>query len=361
MSISDKLNLWLLEHAFPFWAQHGFDPETGTAWEALDHDGVPRKDIKRRLRVQARQSYCFAISGQQKFLSRAEKLFRFTMEHGFDRESGNLIEAFNHDMNPVAALHDLYDLAFVILAAGALIQAGVDVAKELDQLERSLERLRAEQGWFENCDSVLPRRQNPHMHLFEASITVWRATKRTKFKEIAQECFSLFEQKFLQPNGVLFERFDADWAPIKHAEKQVEPGHLAEWIYLVDLYEGVFDCKTSVDFEMLFEAVRKSASPLLPDIDSPACNTRRLWPQTEYFKAAYVMRKRGLLAEQDADLPEDILTLLWDEYLNVDCLGGWYDQRNLEGELLSDLMPSSSFYHILVAIQLATQTDTGQA
>lgn len=353
--IFETCDRWLYEQALPFWAARGFDPDTGTAWEALTHAGQPRADIARRLRVQARQSYCFATSGRALDLPRAEALFRFTMQAGFDPISGNLVGVFDPHMAPMTTPHDLYDLAFVMLAAGGLAAAGVDVSQDLDHLEQALARLKADQGWFEDIHHSLPRRQNSHMHLFEAAILVWNATKRPLFKAVAQECLTLFKTRFLQPNGQVLEYFNADWSAVALRRQAVEPGHMAEWVYLIDLYETVFGTSTSVDLDRVFQGVRTVALPLLPDAVWPLRETRRLWPQTEYLKAALVMRKHGALRARDHSLPERILSNIWDQYLDVPCKGGWFDQRSANGALVSDLMPSSSFYHILGAIQLAAQ------
>lgn len=351
VSVRQKFQHWLYDSAFPFWAENGFDPESGIAWEALSHDGSPRADIARRLRVQARQSYCFAISGDGAYLPKAEHLFRFAMEAGFDADSGNLVASFDRDLRPLSAPHDLYDLAFMILAAGALLRAGVDVEANLDRLEQALARLKADAGWHEDMAGTQPRRQNPHMHLFEASIAIWQVTQRPAFRAIAEECLALFQGTFLQENGVLYEFFDTDWTPVSDGAQSVEPGHLAEWLYLVDQYERVFDCDTGLDFVGLFAGVHAAADPLLPDAVVPDRATRRLWPQTEYFKAALTLQRRGVLPRELVDLPEQILSHIWADYFEVECQGGWYDQRSPEGALVSDLMPSSSFYHILGAIQ----------
>src|SRR5690554_772646 len=51
---------WMLDVAFPYWAQHGIDYENGGVHEALMFDGRPAPHPAKRLRVLARQIYCFS-------------------------------------------------------------------------------------------------------------------------------------------------------------------------------------------------------------------------------------------------------------------------------------------------------------
>ena len=120
---------WLLDQAVPLWTGAGWDAATGTVWEALDHAGRPRRDLDRRLRVQARQAYAFATLARQPGVcpalaadlrARAEGLFDFVMTRGFAPGSGNLASWLAPDLTIRTAPHDLYDLSFVLLAAAGL-------------------------------------------------------------------------------------------------------------------------------------------------------------------------------------------------------------------------------------------------
>lgn len=85
-----RLQNWLQDQALPLWTGAGVDPATGTVWEALDHNGLPCVEMPRRLRVQARQAYSFAMSGDPAHQALALRLFRFAMDQGFDEVSGHL-------------------------------------------------------------------------------------------------------------------------------------------------------------------------------------------------------------------------------------------------------------------------------
>jgi|GEM_PF-6804822 mannose-6-phosphate isomerase len=48
---------------------------------------------------------------------------------------------------------------------------------------------------------------------------------------------------------------------------------------------------------------------------------------------------------------EEVLALMWRDYLQTPVPGGWYDKRSSASDLLSQNMPASTFYHILVAFR----------
>ncbi len=346
------LPLWLQDQALPLWTGAGVDAATGTVWEALDHTGAPCADLQRRLRVQVRQAYCFAMSDDPAHRALALRLFRFAMDKGFDATSGHLAARLSPDTTILTAPHDLYDVAFMLLAASALIAMGADVAADLARLEAELAKLKAPRGWYENAEHSLPRRQNPHMHMFETSTALFAATGESRFRDMAEECLGLFREVFLAEDGRVLEYFAEDWSPLAPAEQVIEPGHMAEWVYLIDRYEVVTGRSADVPMTQLYGAVlaRRDASGLLPDHSDPAADTRRMWPQTELLKAAIAMARRGDTPAQ-APSPETILAQMWDQYLDTPVGGGWYDKRSCTGELLSENMPASTFYHILVAFR----------
>ncbi|TNJ40937.1 AGE family epimerase/isomerase [Phaeobacter sp. B1627] len=347
-----RLPQWLKDQALPLWTGAGLDPATGTVWEALDHDGAPRADMQRRLRVQVRQAYCFAMSDVSAHRDLALQLFRFAMDHGFDPETGNLAARLAPDASILTAPHDLYDVAFMLLAASALIGAGFDIAADLARLETELAKLKAPRGWYENATRDLPRRQNPHMHMFETSTALFAATGATRFRDMAEECLGLFREVFLAEDCRVLEYFAEDWTPLVGDVQVIEPGHMAEWVYLIDRFEVVCDRPAEVPMGRLYEAVlaRRDDSGLLPDRSEPLTETRRMWPQTELLKASVAMARRGETPAQ-GPAPEQVLSLMWDQYLDTPVPGGWYDKRSTDGALLSDNMPASTFYHILVAFR----------
>ena len=98
---------------------------------------------------------------------------------------------FVHVLTPDGAvlkpLRDTYDHAFVLLALATVyaLDRDAQVRAEIDALCHFLDtQLRSPHGGFlEGLPASMPRRQNPHMHLFEAMIAVFDATHDTGVPE----------------------------------------------------------------------------------------------------------------------------------------------------------------------------------
>lgn len=346
---------WIERRALPLWLGAGFDASTGTVWEALDHEGQPLTQLAKRLRVQARCAYCFALAARPEAperLAKAVSLFRFVMDHGFAPQTGNLGSILEPDGTIRSARHDLYDLAFVFLAAAALCEAGYDVSSDLERLELALARLEAERGWNENVDGELPRRQNPHMHMLEAMTALYKATGERRYLDRAQACIDLFRSAFLREDGAVLEFFGPDWQPVAVGQL-IEPGHIAEWIYLIERFEVVSGRATGLPLDAMFELVLSGRDEhgLLLDSMMPPAATRRTWPQTEFLKACLSLRRRGSRVGDLETLSEAVLAALRTHYLETPVPGGWYDRVSTDGVVLSDNMPASTFYHLLVAFR----------
>jgi mannose/cellobiose epimerase-like protein (N-acyl-D-glucosamine 2-epimerase family) len=93
-------------------------------------------------------------------------------------------------LNP---LRDTYDHAFLLLALVTIyaLEPDAQIRAEIDSLTAFLEaQLRERNGGFlEGWPATMPRRQNPHMHLFEATIAVYDATYDAEFQNRAGELF----------------------------------------------------------------------------------------------------------------------------------------------------------------------------
>ena len=346
------LHSWLTDHALPLWSTAGIDPATGTSWEALDHHGTPLRDMPRRQRVQFRQANVFARTPQTRDLG--WQVFRHVMDHGFDPDTGLFATWVGPDLRHLDQNHDLYDLAFGLLAAASLGQAGFDVAADIARLERALDILRADVGWHETPTHRQPRRQNPHMHLFEATTALYALTHAPAHLAMAQTCLDLVTTRALTPDMTLLEFFDAGWTPLSGARQANEPGHLAEWIYLADAFATVTGTPTGLPLRDMWNKVVEHRLPSGFVPDQAGIVLRRLWPQTELLKAAVVMARAGYNSPADAPdtQPAAIAKLIWDSYMDTPVAGGWYDQFNdTTGTLVSGkTMPASTLYHIDLAI-----------
>jgi mannose-6-phosphate isomerase len=67
----------------------------------------------------------------------------------------------------------------------------------------------------------------------------------------------------------------------------------------------------------------------------------RLWPQTEYLKAALRLGDEAAAVHAATALAR---------YLDTPARGAWRDKLRPDGSFVDEPAPASSFYHILVAV-----------
>ncbi|MCD7061401.1 AGE family epimerase/isomerase [Pelagibacterium xiamenense] len=354
---------WLTGHALPFWSRNGFDAPGRGVWEGLGHDGRPLPDMIKRMRVQARQALVFAsasAAGHGDFRHEARAAFAFLTQYAYDPATGSFHALLDRDGLVTDRTQDLYDLAFVLLAMAQLKAAGEEaiVAEWLPRWKKALTLQAAHRGWLETPEGRLPRRQNPHMHMFEATLGFYELGGEPAFLDMAETCLDLFRTVFLdKATGLVFEYFDADWQPVARGEQVIEPGHMVEWVFLLSEYERVVGKPCGVDLRALFDRAigfgLDARGEFLLDrfaLDGAAISpARRMWPQTELLKATRILARMGETLPA-AFTPDAVYGRFYANYLDTPIRGGWYDQFNAEGRLISTYMPSSSFYHVYSAL-----------
>lgn len=354
---------WLCEVAAPLWACRG-RTASGLFAERMTHDGVPDESYF-RVFVQARHIFSFATIGRLGWEGPWKDLIAETITTvvgNARRSDGFFVHRLDAAARPLDERADLYDQAFVLFAlanAGAVLddQNWFDVAEDLlDTIER---RWSHPLGGFTEGEIVDPRvrRQNPHMHLLEATMALAEASGRTRFAARAEDLANLAASKFIDPaTGALLEYFTDQLDPAPGVEGQiVEPGHCFEWAWLFERLgasgredrlavadgligfaraHGICDTRGVCINEVLTDGTVLDA-------------TARLWPQTERIKAAAIRHRRsGSTAEAD-DTAAAIRGLA--QYYAVPVPGLWRDKLKSDGSFVEELAPGSSLYHISCA------------
>jgi mannose/cellobiose epimerase-like protein (N-acyl-D-glucosamine 2-epimerase family) len=363
-----KLKCRMVNQALPLWSKEGWDRVSGGFIERLDEEGRGDRLAPRRVRVQARQIYCFAKAAQIGWYPDGREIALTGLEHLLTKAKGpDGRPGFVHVLAPDGAvldpLRDTYDHAFLLLALATVyaLDRDAQIRSEIDELLSFLDtQLRSAHGGFlEGWPASMPRRQNPHMHLFEAMIALFDATHDSAFQNRAGDIFSLFLANFYdKAKHVLGEYFEDDWSKIEPIS--VEPGHQAEWVWLLKGFERITGCPTGrLRAELLETALRyrDQATGCLVDEGNAEGgikrHTMRLWPQTEMAKAWIAQAEAGETGA--AEQARVALARLDRHYLNHPVPGGWYDQIDGDGRSLIASIPASSFYHILCAVVEAEQ------
>jgi mannose-6-phosphate isomerase len=361
--ITEKLKALMIDHSLPLWAREGWDRSRGGFIERLTVAGAADYSAPRRVRVQARQIYSFAMAAQLGWFPQGKEIamagldYMITKAKSPDGRPG-FVHLIDQDGAALNTLRDAYDHAFVLLALATVYRLTGDaqVREEIESLVEFLDAdLRSSSGGFaEGIPASLPRRQNPQMHLFEALIAAFDATRDPIYQKRAGDLFELFVASLYdERRQILGEYFEDDWTRIEPV--CVEPGHQAEWVWLLKGFERISGRSMGrYRSQLLNSALRYRddvTGCLLDEGDAEGGirkSTRRLWPQTEIAKA--------WIAQAEADEPGaadealQALARLHHHYLCHPVAGGWYDQFDRENRSLVDFIPASSFYHIICAI-----------
>ncbi|MGE0256972.1 MAG: AGE family epimerase/isomerase [Alphaproteobacteria bacterium] len=363
-----RLQAWLVDSALPLWATAGVDPRGGFV-EALALDGTPMPELPRRLRVQARQLYVYSHAAVLGWpgagdgpdpLATARQGFAFLTRHYWHPEGGFRF-AVARDGRPTDDRRELYEQAFALLALAWYGRASGDptAAAWIDRTLAFIDGALADptHGGFREgapppADGV--RRQNPHMHLFEAMLALHATTGEARFLDRARVLFALLRDRFVdRRSGALREHFASDWTP--RPGDTLEPGHHFEWTWLLDRYEAASGEPTATlrdglcafahrhgidDDGLAFDGVAADGAL--------KAGTKRLWVQTEAIKAELTRHEAG--APDAAARIERLIDGLFARYLAAPGVapGAWQDHIRRDGVGFATSAPASSLYHLFV-------------
>lgn len=359
-----RFQCWMQGEALPLWVERGMH-EGRVHYERLLVSGEPDRGVDVRVRVQARQAFSYANAFSRGWAPQgqliATKLYRFLDTRArHPNKADGYVHLLNNNFDVIDQKQDLYDHAFYLLAFSSLYQSTQNLLyiERAEALMIYLDEHYASSlgGWLEGDYRCDYRRQNPHMHLFEAFMSLYESSGNVSWLVRASEMFALFQLRFYDSeNKVVLEVFDENWQPRKGEKEQIiEPGHLYEWVWLLRWYEDLSGTDVSYWADNLYESADRmgvSASGLIYDevnLDASMRNeSKRLWPMTERIKASLAQAKAGKTHHESR--AAETITLLFKYYLDVPVSGSWIDQRGSEDEVICDMAPASTLYHLMVA------------
>ncbi len=207
-------------------------------------------------------------------------------------------------------IYDLYAHAFVLfMCVWVFMATRDDEAKDIarNTLAFIQKHFKDKQcGFVEQLNEDLQpipqmRRQNPHMHLFEACIFAHECwPDEAGFAQAAHELKGLFINHFWDVDkNAMGEFFDDGLKPHPEKGDVYEPGHHFEWVWLLNRYEQAFGSDEELqtyrqklldfgnrfgrdgEYGGIFNAVNNQGQVIDAD--------KRIWPLTEALKANAIM------------------------------------------------------------------------
>ncbi|MBW8301690.1 MAG: AGE family epimerase/isomerase [Arenimonas sp.] len=366
----DQLKALFVGSILPTWGASGFDDGHGQFVEYLELDGRPQQDGIVRTRTIARQIYVHAHASA---LGVAPPSSLALAERAFDNlhrvawvggARSGYARAFDRSTEAVTdPVRDLYDNACVLLALSWLLSAtGKEgYRRQIDLTIAAIDRtLKAPfGGWAEDSDGTLPRRQNPHMHYLEATLSLCETSRTPTYRPAETRAFALLQSRFLLgPHDLLHENFGPSWEIADtFGSQMLEPGHMCEWVWLTGRHDALTQTRhDEVRADLLANALRigrSDGSPFLVDqalaSGTPVMPSRRLWPQVEMLKALMTQHRRlddgSYLAEAET-LSSEMLT----SYFQDVPTGCWHDRLDINNQPIGGTIPASSLYHLWTAV-----------
>jgi mannose/cellobiose epimerase-like protein (N-acyl-D-glucosamine 2-epimerase family)/glycosyltransferase involved in cell wall biosynthesis len=355
---ASALRRWLFETALPLWWGVAADQSRGGFHEAIDLD---RKVVAqpRRARTVARMAFCYCEAGRLgwhgPWQDAAQHALAYLREHFIT--DGAVASVVGLDGRVVDQIFELYDQAFALLACASGHRAFGEAAgwrRRALTLRTRLEQSHAHPlgGFWEDRNSRLPQRSNPHMHLLEAALAWIAVDDDPAWRHMADGLAQLCLERLIDPgSGALRETFADDWSPAPSLEGTIcEPGHQYEWAFLLDRWAQLTGRKQpeTVSRLIAFADARGidhrhgvAVGAVLVDgtIRDPVA---RLWAQAERLRA-YIAERRP-----HAELANAVKGLR--RFLATPTPGLWFDRLAPDGRFVLEPARATQLYHIVGAV-----------
>lgn len=357
-----RIRHWMFDEALPYWGAAGVDGAYGGFEEELSLEGKPTEVPFKRVRAQCRQIYVFshaALMGWTPGRALSDMGYAYLVERAWLGEGKGWARLLSRQGDVIDATPDLYDIAFVLFALAWRYRLTRD-AEVLGRIEQTLAFVKTHMsagtlgGYWHALPPQGPRLQNPHMHLLEATLALIEATGERGFMPLADEIVALVRTRFF--DGVsLGEYFEADLTRVGGEQGRVlEPGHQFEWAWILAAYQRLSGVDVSAEAVALAASAERFVDARTGATVDEARNdgavvrgTSRTWPNTERLKGQLALFE--LMGQDTRPAIAQSALLLLDRYLNTEPRGLWLDQFDVDGRLVAQAAPASTFYHLFLA------------
>lgn len=372
---------WFFDDLVAWWIGRAADPDRGGFFDQLSEDGAPVADAPKTCLAQARVLFTLSHLGLRSntpiLRAGAHRAYEFLTRSILDLESGGYVRAVARDGASTERVTDRvvrsYDQSFVVLALvtyGRLAPSET-IARQLSDCWSFIEaRLTDPQtGLLLEDDTIMDpaalgaplRAQNPHMHMFEATLQAFEMTGNSVWMDRADRLLASALRHFLDPEtGTIMEFRAPDLSVAPGAQGTLrEIGHQCEWAWLLHRHARLKgdaamlpNATRMMDFAERFGfcphgPMRGAAYDAVASDGRVMAETFLLWPQTEAGKA-YVARFESTGADADARRGGEIAGLIFERYFAG--RAAWCNQLDSEGRVLQPEALSRLLYHVALFV-----------
>lgn len=354
-------------HSFSDKEFGGFHERLGENFKPVD---MPHKRLVTQCRQLAVYSHATLVDNGIDFGEDLQDRFGFLKNNYFVPETGGWRFSVFSDGHPAEGTYDLYGNAFAIFSLCFYYQLHPKpevkemAQKTLEFIDRHF-RCQTHPGFLEalGCD-LQPlekiRRQNPHMHLFEACLFAYEVWQEPAYLQMADELYELFCKYFYDDaSQTLEEFFEVDLSPHKVKGGHIEPGHHFEWVWLLKKYsdikgvtpllqhqqEGLLHFANTHGYDHkfggIFDVVDKEGHPIK--------KSKRVWPFTEGLKANAMMMDYDT-ADKDfiKGRVKEMIHVFNKKYMEP--RGFWTESLTQDLSPATNYMPGTTPYHVYFGI-----------
>lgn len=367
---------WFYESFLPSWIERANDSDGFGFYDLLDQNAQPLQHNRRTVLAQARLLFTFShlalITGSTVFHD-AARVARDALPV-FEKSPGSYSRARaankQHTGNTEDNLAMSYDQCFVIL--GLCTWGKLNPKDNIDQeLEACWSAL--ETNLTDNATGLLlehdnltdpthpsapPRAQNPHMHLYEATLQAYEMTERSIWLERAKQMRTKGLEYFYDQNtGTIIEFIAPDLSTLKEPDGQRrEVGHQCEWAWLLyreaelggdtsvcDIANNLLTFADNHGFA-LNGVMQGAAFDAVSSDNSWHEDQFLLWPQTEAIKTFAIRKDQA----DHANNAKHLMLLVFKRYFANH--SAFVNQLDNTGKPLWSEALSRLLYHIVLAL-----------
>ena len=367
---------WFWDAFLPAWTEHTHDPDSLGFFDVLDSDARPTHPDRRTILAQGRLLFSFAhlaLLSETPAFHKAARIAREALP-AFRKPTGLYCRAVTHKGAPTGVAEDAlatsYDQSFVILglATWGKLHPEEDVAPELEALWAAIEAQLTDPvtGLKLEHDALVdpaeasapPRAQNPHMHLYEASLQAYEMTGTPVWLERAAQMRAKGLAYFFDAeSGTITEFLTPDLSVQAGRDgARREVGHQCEWAWLLlrEVELGGDPAMADVAARLLAFADAHGFADSGPmqgaAYDAVAADVSwredrfLMWPQTEAIKT-YAVRANE---EGNAEKAQALAQLIFRQYFAG--RPAFVNQLDAEGTPIWTEALSRLHYHLVLAL-----------